>query len=107
MAEKSKKDLAFDRERAKYRKQINELESEISSKNKELSNKDKEISDLKLTLDERELKIQEKEDHINRLLEYMDMSKEEYKNAIAKDEIKAKVSETLNNMNHISRIFGF
>ena len=44
--EKSKKDIAFDKERAKYRHEINDLQRTISKQLAEISNLSKRISEL-------------------------------------------------------------
>ena len=80
---KSAKDLAFDRERAKFRKEIRELERENAS--------------LSLTLTERNVEIQKADeeirslkDWVQRLLEYMDMPEEEMRKRIAMNGKKTK-----------------
>jgi predicted RNase H-like nuclease (RuvC/YqgF family) len=92
---KSAKDLAFDKERAKYSKQIRELESQIKEK-------DNEICFLKYNLDQHTAKIEQQEDWINRLLEYTEMSKEDMINLINKEKNTAKL---LDNFDSISSIF--
>ena len=72
---KSAKDLAFDKERAKYNKQIRELESQLKEK-------DKIIYSLKYDLEKYKDKIIQLEDWINRLLEYTELSEEDMKNII-------------------------
>lgn len=70
---KSAKDLAFDKERAKYKKQIRELSDDLYDKNKE-------INHLKEELEESNLKITELKDWIERLLEYTELSEEDANN---------------------------
>ena len=96
---KSAKDLAFDRERAKFRKEIRELERENAS--------------LSLTLIERNVEIQEAEEEIRqlknwvqRLLEYMDMPEEEMRKRIENERAKDKMLDTLGEFGQIFRRFG-
>ena len=65
----SAKDKAFEKERAKYRRQIREYEQAI---------RDQAVEELTLRkqLQQANSKIQEQEEWILRLLEYMDMSPE-------------------------------
>ena len=96
---KSAKDLAFERERAKFRKEIRELERENAS--------------LSLTLIERNVEIQEAEEEIRqlknwvqRLLEYMDMPEEEMRKRIENERAKDKMLDTLGEFGQIFRRFG-
>lgn len=68
----SAKDNAFEKERAKYRKRIRELEVVIN-------NQAKAEIDLRHQLQEAQSVIYEKDDWIRRLLEYMDISPEEFR----------------------------
>ena len=92
---KSAKDMAFEKERAKFRQQIRELEREVkkekikSLKLEELiATKDKEIDELK--------------DWIDRLLGYMDLSEDEMKNIIKAEKAKA---DFIHNFTGMSSIF--
>lgn len=69
---KSAKDLAFDRERLKFRKEIKRLKSEIEQRNND-------ISVLKNQLSSSESKCVELQDWVDRLLEYTDLSEEDMK----------------------------
>ena len=71
----SAKDKAFENERAKYRRQIREYEQAIR-------NQAVEELTLRKQLQQANSKIQEQEEWILRLLEYMDMSPEEFKSKI-------------------------
>lgn len=80
--QKSKKDVAFEQERAKFRHQIRDLEREIKEQKikmfqlEEVANlKDKEIDELK--------------EWISRLLEYMDLSEEDMKRMIKAEKTRA------------------
>lgn len=96
---KSAKDLAFDRERAKFRKEIRELERENAS--------------LSLTLTERNVEIQKADeeirslkDWVQRLLEYMDMPEEEMRKRIANERKKDEILDALGEFGQIFRGFG-
>lgn len=93
---KSAKDIAFEKERTKFRQQIRELESD--NKKKML-----EIIELQEALDKKDEEIKQKEDWITRLLEYTELSEDDMKKIIDKDKA---VSEFANHMNSMSRIFG-
>ena len=81
---KSAKDIAFDKERAAFRKQIRELEREVSSK-------DLEIRELKKVISQKETEMAEKDDWIERLLDYMDMSEEDLKKFIENEKLKSDI----------------
>lgn len=79
---KSAKDMAFEKERAKFRQKIRNLEREIKEQKikmfqlEEVANlKDKEIDELK--------------EWISRLLEYMDLSEEDMKRMIKAEKTRA------------------
>lgn len=82
----SAKDIAFEKERARLRREYNE---KISKLQKELKEKEEEINTLQLCLEETEEILREKEDWIDRLLEYMDIPKEEFE---AKVKNKSRVA---------------
>lgn len=96
---RSAKDLAFDKERAKYRKEIRDRDYLI----------DKQchiISQLQQSINERDNKISEYKDWIHRFLEYMDMSEEDMRKIIQKDKTIAEVTERLSDINKlVSRFF--
>lgn len=96
---KSAKDLAFDKERAKYRKEIHELNS--------LAIKQRiDIDKLKQDIDRKDMELAEKDDWIRRLLEYMDMSEEDMRKIIQKDKIMSEAAERLSDINKmVSRFF--
>lgn len=81
---KSAKDIAFDKERAAFRKRIRELERGVSSK-------DLEIRELKEVISQKETEMAEKDDWIRRLLDYMDLSEEDLKKFIKNEKIKADI----------------
>lgn len=80
----SAKDLAFEKERAKFRKKIRELEHEINSLQYIIMQKDNELSIVRNELSQ-------KEDWIRRLLEYTELSEEDMKAIIDKEKSKAEV----------------
>ena len=93
---KSPKDMAFEKERAKYRGQIRELEREIK-------NIKVEKIQLKEQLSELEQEIENLKSWIERLLEYTELSEEEMKKIIMKDKINAEIASQMASLN---RIFG-
>lgn len=96
---KSAKDLAFDKERAKYRKEIRELNSLVSKQNIN-------IDRLKQDIDRKDMELVEKGEWIRRLLEYMDMSEEDMRKIIQKDKTMAEAAERLSDINKmVSRFF--
>lgn len=94
---KSAKDIAFDKERSKFRSEIKKLQYEINDKNTE-------ISELKLALSQKENEIIEKDDWIQRLLKYMDLSEEDLKGFIEKEKQQCAI---INKIGDISRIFSY
>ena len=98
---KSAKDIAFDKERASFRKQIRELEREVS-------NKDSEIRKLKEVISQKEMEMAEKDDWIRRLLEYMDLSDKDLKKFIENEKIKADIYDGFGIIDKmLSRCFRF
>lgn len=96
---KSAKDLAFDKERAKYRKEIRELNSLVSKQNIN-------IDRLKQDIDRKDMELVEKDEWIRRLLEYMDMSEEDMRKIIQKDKTMAEAAERLSDINKmVTRFF--
>lgn len=94
---KSAKDLAFEKERAKYRKQIKELESQLKEekqKSLKLANDSLKICDQYRTL----------QDWVRRLLEYTELSEEDMKKIIQKDLDQA---EAVNKFKHIMKFLEF
>lgn len=96
--QKSKKDLAFERERAKYRHEISDLQREIKENLCEIEVLNKKISEL-------EESIRQKDEWIERLLKYTELTEEDMKNQIQKDR---SVSEVVNHIEEMSNmICGF
>ena len=90
---KSAKDMAFEKERAKYRKEIRELESEL--KHVRLEN-----IELKDQIEKLEGKCDELKEWIDRLLEYTEMSEEDMRKLIQKEKSEQELAE------HINELFG-
>lgn len=80
----SAKDLAFEKERAKFRKKIRELEHEVNSLQYAIMQKDNELNIIRNELSQ-------KEDWIRRLLEYTELSEEYMKAIIDKEKSVVKV----------------
>lgn len=85
---RSAKDIAFDREREKYRKEIRDRDTLIT----ELRYLVKQLEE---SVRERDNKILECNDWIRRLLEYMDLSEDDMKEIIQKDKDMVEVSKRL------------
>lgn len=92
---KSAKDIAFDKERNKFRFEIRKLQDEVNNKNTK-------ISELKLALSKKENEIIEKDDWIQRLLKYMDLSEEDLKKFIEKEKIECTI---IRNIHDLSKLF--
>lgn len=90
---KSAKDLAFEKERVKYKKQLREYETLLKEK-------EAEILCINNLLHESENKCAELQEWIDRLLEYTELSEDDMKKIIKKEKDTAKV------MNHANEIFG-
>ena len=96
---KSAKDIAFDKERAEYRKEIRELNCQVIKQRID-------IEELKQDIDRKNMEIAEKDDWIGRLLEYMDMSEEDMRKMIQKDKNMSEVAERLSDINKmVARLF--
>ena len=96
---KSAKDISFDKERAKYRKEIRELNSQVIKQRID-------IDRLKQDIGRKDIEIAEKDEWIRRLLEYMDMSEEDMRKIIQKDKTMSEFAERLSDINKmVSRFF--
>lgn len=91
---KSAKDIAFEKERAKFRSQIRELEREV--KNEKL-----EKLKLKDLLIEKETELEDLKGWIERLLEYTELSEEDMKKIINKDKAISELAGTMRSMNRL------
>jgi len=89
--QKSAKDIAFEKERAKFRQAIREKESETLAAKRE---------SYLLKEENRELKrqIEEQQEWINRLLEYMDMPEDEMRTLLETEKHSAEVREKFNTL---------
>lgn len=96
---KSSKDLAFDKERAKYRHEISNLQREI----KENLHK---IEVLNRKIFEPEESIRQKDEWIKRLLEYTELSEEDIKIQIKKDRNMSELINHMQEMNNMIWQFG-
>ena len=97
---KSAKDLAFDKERARYNKQIRELESQLKEKEKIIESQNKQIESTSTEL-------YELRDWVERLLKYTELSEEEMQRIIDKDKNSAELIERMSNVSGVfSRILG-
>lgn len=88
MRQMSAKDTAFDRERQKLRHQIKELEREVQLQANEEFKLREQIYELREN-------DRVKDDWIRRLLEYMDISPEEFKAKIQVERTRDKMVEIL------------
>lgn len=95
----SAKDLAFEKERAKFRKKIRELEHEINCLNYAIMQKENELRVVSSQLSQ-------KEDWIVRLLEYTELSEEDMGAIIDKEKSAAKVTKMFSELGSVmSRIY--
>lgn len=92
MKELSKKDLAFEKERIKFRQEKKILL-------KEISDKDKEIEGLKTLVRQINNKIEEQNEWIERLLDYCNLSEDEFKRM--KD-----INDVSNQLSDINNVIG-
>ena len=92
MKNKSAKDLAFERERDKYKKRIKELEDVIL--------------ELRNQLSEAEANVESLQEWNERLLEYTGMSDEDMRKVIQKDLDSAEVAKSLKALFRITGTFG-
>lgn len=87
----SAKDLAFERERIKFRQQIKKLECDLLSE-KIRSNQ------LETQLKQQEEKYNSLFEYFNKLLTFSNLTEEEIKTAIEKDRQQLKTMETVNGL---------
>lgn len=87
----SAKDLAFEKERAKFRKKIRELEREINGLKLSYMQKENELRAVNSQLSQ-------KEDWIVRLLEYTELSEDDMKAIIDKEKSVAKIAKIFNEL---------
>ena len=89
---KSAKDIAFEKERNKLKKEIRELERQLIEKNQLLAKNEAEIKQREEELLQ---KIAEQEEWIERLLEYTELSKEDLQEVIEGEKTKAEVANKI------------
>ena len=97
--QKSKKDLAFDKERAKYRHEISNLQREIKENLHKIEVLNRKIFEL-------EESIRQKDEWIKRLLEYTELSEEDIKIQIKKDRNMSELINHMQEMNNMIWQFG-
>lgn len=88
MNKKSAKDIAFEKERAKLRKQKREVEEQLQER-------DKTIKSLMDKIFELETMINQKDEWIERLLKYTELTKEDLKISIEKDKTMVESAKSL------------
>ena len=86
--QKSAKDIAFEKERVKFR-------SEIRNLTDCLNDKQKQIDGLNETVREKDDVIRQYKEWIDRLLEYTEMSKEDLQKLIESEKDKAEIRERI------------
>ena len=96
---KTAKDLAFDRERAKYGRQIRDLEDKLREK-------DKDMLELREQLRQAESKCESLQEWIDRLLDYTNMSEEDMKTIVQKDRDAAEAMSMMKGLFGIVSSFG-
>lgn len=84
--QKSAKDIAFEKERSKFRKEIKCLQYQIMDM-------DKQIKELNEVIFERENELRQQAEWIDRLLEYTEVSKEDLQKLIESEKDKAEIRE--------------
>ena len=99
MRELSAKDRAFEKEKVKYRQEINKLKQELEQK-------DNTVKKLTDNIDTLQQKIAEQEEWIARLLEYMDMSKEDLQKHLQKQKQNDEFLASMTNFFGVFRKYG-
>lgn len=104
---KSAKDIAFEKERAKFRSEIRNLQYQIAYRDRQIEELNETISQREAELFKQEEELFKQEDWIRRLLEYTEMSKKDLQMLIKsekdKAEIREKVSTTLGIIGMVGR----
>lgn len=97
---KSAKDIAFDKERTNYKKQIQELNAEFvattAAQKTTITKQREQIATL-------ETQLAEKDDWIRRLLEYCDLSESEMRKIIEHDK---DMADALESITHATKTMG-
>lgn len=98
---KSAKDIAFEKERNQFKKEIKALKFE-------LENKDKVINAQKNELEEMKTEYYQLKDWVERLLEYTQLSEDEMKKIIDKEKQSVEFLDKVNSMSNLfSKYMGF
>lgn len=100
MKNKSAKDIAFDKERAKIMKQKREAEEQVKAR-------DKVIKELTDKVAELESVNNQKDEWIERLLTCTELSKEDLSAALEKDKAMVNAAKSLEAIMGFSKRFGF
>lgn len=96
---KSAKDIAFDKEREKFR-------SEIRKQTDGLNKKQKQIDELNEAIREKDVVISQQKEWIDRLLEYTELSEDDMKQLIEKDKKTAEIIDNFRSLQHVFGRFG-
>lgn len=96
---KSAKDIAFDKERTKFRKEIRQLTDC-------LNDRQKQIDGLSEIVREKDIVISQQKEWIERLLEYTELSEEDMKKLLQKEKTTAEIMENFASMQRIFGRFG-
>lgn len=94
MNKKSAKDIAFERERVKFRQEIKSLKSEIR-------NQQKQISEYKYQIEEYASEVRSQADWIERLLEFMDVPEKDLKMLVEQTRSKVDLIDKINGLTGI------
>ena len=86
--QKSAKDIAFEKERAKFRSEIRNLQYQIM----DIVN---QIKELNKVIFDRENELRQHKEWIDRLLEYTEMSKKDLQSLIKSEKDKAEIRERI------------
>lgn len=96
---KSAKDIAFDKEREKFR-------SEIRKQTDGLNKKQKQIDELNEAIREKDVVISQQKEWIDRLLKYTELSEDDMKQLIEKDKKTAEIIDNFRSLQHVFGQFG-
>ncbi len=97
---KSAKDMAFEKERARLRSTIRELTNCVDKKQKK-------IDELNEIVSEKDAVIRQQREWIDRLLEYTELSEEEMKKVINQEKAVSNAVEKFQSIEKIISRFGF
>lgn len=96
---KPAKDIAFERERAKFRSEIRKLTGLLNDKKRQ-------IDVLEETIREKDIIISQQKEWIDKLLKYTELSGEDMKKLIEKDKKTAEIIDNFAGMQQIFNQFG-